>query len=75
VISKGKIKIANRLLEKLCTIFEGKSYSDLLDLLDENDLPQASDVALIYLNIKVQWNSLKKSITVGRILRVIIFGM
>ncbi|WP_277560372.1 hypothetical protein [Acinetobacter beijerinckii] len=47
VISKGKIKIANRLLEKLCTIFEGKSYSDLLDLLDENDLPQASDVALI----------------------------
>lgn len=47
IVSKAKIKIANRLLEKIQNIFEGKKYADLLDLLDEDDLPQASDVALI----------------------------
>ena len=47
IISKAKIKIVNRLLEKIQEIFKGKNYADLLDLLDEDDLPQASDVALI----------------------------
>lgn len=46
-VSKSKIKIANRLLEKVRTVLSGEEAIDFLDLLDEDDVPQASDVTLI----------------------------
>lgn len=46
-VSKSKIKIANRLLEKVRSVLSDEESIDFLDLLDEDDIPQASDVALI----------------------------
>ncbi|EBX1830201.1 hypothetical protein GXA25_19210 [Salmonella enterica] len=46
-ISKGKIKIVNRLLEKVKIVLEDEESIIFLDLLDEDDVPQASDVTLI----------------------------
>jgi hypothetical protein len=46
-VSKSKIKIANRLLEKVRTVLSDEESISFLDLLDEDDVPQASDVTLI----------------------------
>jgi hypothetical protein len=46
-VSKSKIKITNRLLEKVRTVLDESSSIEFLDLLDEDDLPQVSDVTLI----------------------------
>mgnify|MGYP001796119472 CR=1 FL=1 len=46
-INKNKIKIANRLLEKVRSVLTEEESIDFLDLLDEDDVPQASDVTLI----------------------------
>ena len=46
-VSKSKIKIANRLLEKVREVLEDSSAIDFLDLLEEDDVPQVSDVTLI----------------------------
>lgn len=46
-VSKGKIKIVNRLLEKVKTVLSDEESIIFLDLLDEDDVPQASDVTLI----------------------------
>lgn len=46
-VSKSKIKIANRLLEKVRTVLENSNSMEFLDLLDEDDVPQVSDVTLI----------------------------
>ncbi|WP_105596923.1 hypothetical protein [Cronobacter turicensis] len=46
-IGKGKIKIVNRLLEKVKTVLVDEESIIFLDLLDEDDVPQASDVTLI----------------------------
>lgn len=46
-VSKSKIKITNRLLEKVRTVLNESSSIEFLDLLDEDDLPQVSDVTLI----------------------------
>ena len=46
-VSKSKIKITNRLLEKVREVLKDSSAIDFLDLLDEDDIPQASDVILI----------------------------
>lgn len=46
-VSKSKIKIVNRLLEKIRTVLKDEESIDFLDLLDEDDVPQASDVTLI----------------------------
>ncbi|CAA6803115.1 MAG: Unknown protein [uncultured Sulfurovum sp.] len=46
-VSKSKIKITNRLLEKIRIVLENSSSIEFLDLLDEDDIPQASDVTLI----------------------------
>ena len=47
VVSKSKIKITNRLLEKVRIALKGSSSIEFLDLLDEDDVPQMSDVTLI----------------------------
>lgn len=46
-VSKGKIKIVNRLLEKVKTVLSDEQSIIFLDFLDEDDVPQASDVTLI----------------------------
>lgn len=47
VISKNKIKIVNRLLEKVRDVLLEEESIEFLDLLDEDDVPQTSDVTLI----------------------------
>lgn len=46
-VSKSKIKIVNRLLEKVRTVLSDEESIGFLDVLDEDDVPQASDVTLI----------------------------
>jgi hypothetical protein len=46
-VSKSKISIANRLLAKVRTVLSDEDSIDFLDLLDEDDVPQVSDVTLI----------------------------
>lgn len=46
-VSKSKIKIVNRLLKKIRNVLEDEESIDFLDVLDEDDVPQASDVTLI----------------------------
>ena len=47
VLNKRKVEIVNRLLRDIHGILAGESTSTYLDLLDEDDLPQNSDVVLI----------------------------
>lgn len=47
VVNKSKIKIANRLLDKVRTVLDDSTSIEFLDLLDEDDVPQVSDVTLI----------------------------
>lgn len=46
-VSKGKLVIANRLLEKVREVLAEEESIEFLDLLDEDDVPQVSDVTLI----------------------------
>ena len=46
-INKTKIKIVNRLLEKIRFVLSDEESIDFLDLLDEDDVPQSSDVTLM----------------------------
>jgi hypothetical protein len=46
-VSKNKITIVNRLLEKVREMLESESSIAFLDLLNEDDIPQVSDVTLI----------------------------
>lgn len=46
-VSKSKIAIANRLLNKVREVLADEESIDFLDLLDEDDVPQASDVTLV----------------------------
>jgi hypothetical protein len=46
-VSKSKIKIVNRLLERVRIILSDEESIGFLDMLDEDDVPLASDVTLI----------------------------
>ena len=46
-VNKSKIKISNRLLEKVRQVLENTREIEFLDLIDEDDVPQVSDVTLI----------------------------
>lgn len=46
-VSKGKLVIANRLLNRIREILADEESIEFLDLLNEDDVPQASDVTLI----------------------------
>lgn len=46
-LSKGKVKILNRVLEDLKLILQDEPESKYLDLLDDDDLPQNSDAVLV----------------------------
>ncbi|MBU0801733.1 MAG: hypothetical protein KKB56_17585 [Gammaproteobacteria bacterium] len=46
-LSKGKVKIVNRLLERVREVLAGEASMDFLDILDDDDIPQNSDVVLM----------------------------
>jgi hypothetical protein len=46
-LNKSKVKIANRLLTDVLAILDGEPNRGYLDLFDEDDLPQYSDVVLM----------------------------
>lgn len=46
-VSKSKIKIVNRLLDKVRFVLSDEESIEFLDLLDEDDVPQVSDGTLI----------------------------
>jgi hypothetical protein len=45
-VGKAKIRVVNRLLEKCREILDGEATLAFLDLLDEDEVPQSSDVVL-----------------------------
>jgi hypothetical protein len=47
VISKNKIRIVNRLLERIRKVLIDEESIEFLDLLDEDEVPQSGDVTLI----------------------------
>ena len=47
LVSKSKIKVANRLLEKVRAVLIDEASLEFLDLLDEDDMPQVSDVSIM----------------------------
>jgi len=59
-VSKNKIKITNRLLEKVRVALENSSSIEFLDLLDEDDIPQVSDVTLILSQYVASMEAFKK---------------
>jgi len=46
-VSKNKIKMVNRLLERIRSVLADDKSIEFLDLLDEDDIPQTSDATLI----------------------------
>lgn len=47
-VSKSKLVIANRLLQRVREVLADEESIEFLDLLDEDDVPQMSDVTLIF---------------------------
>ncbi len=47
-VSKSKISMANRLLKKVREVLDNEESIDFLYLLDDDDVPQTSDVTLIF---------------------------
>ena len=47
VLNKNKVKIVNRLLESCRKVLDSETSLNYLDLLDEDDIPQNSDVVLM----------------------------
>ena len=46
-VSKGKVALVNRLLEKVRGILSDQDSLPFLDLLNDDDLPQSSDVTIM----------------------------
>ncbi len=46
-VSKSKLVIANRLLNRVREVLADEESIEFLDLLNEDDIPQASDVTLV----------------------------
>ncbi|MEH1856478.1 MAG: hypothetical protein V7L21_00365 [Nostoc sp.] len=47
VLTNSKVKIVNRLLESCRKVLDSETSLDYLDLIDEDDIPQNSDVVLM----------------------------
>lgn len=47
VVSKAKIKVVNRLLTKCQEVLQSEAFIDYLDLIDEDEVPQNSDIVLM----------------------------
>ena len=59
-VSNSKISIANRLLLKVREVLVDEASVGFLDMLDEDDVPQSSDVTLILSQYVAAMNSFKK---------------
>ncbi|MDP1624390.1 MAG: hypothetical protein Q8L64_01335 [bacterium] len=59
-ISKHKLIITNRLLEKVREVLVDEESIDFLDLLNEDDVPQVSDVTLILSQYVAAMNAFKE---------------
>jgi hypothetical protein len=59
-VSKNKLKIVNRLLERVRSVLADEDSIVFLDLLDEDDLPQSSDVTLMLSQYDAAMNSFRK---------------
>lgn len=59
-LGKGKVKIVNRLLERVCDVLAGEASMDFLDMLDEDDIPQNSDVVLMLSQYVAAMNAFKE---------------
>ena len=59
-ISKSKINIANRLLKEIRIVLSDEASITFLDILDEDDVPQASDVTLILSQYVAAMKAFKK---------------
>ena len=46
-VSKGKVKVVNRVLEPVIDLLDAEPQRKFLDALDDDDLPQNSDVVLM----------------------------
>lgn len=59
-ISKQKITIVNRLLTRISEVLADEESIKFLDMLDEDDVPQMSDVALILSQYLAAMHSFKE---------------
>lgn len=50
----------NRLLERVCDVLAGEASMDFLDMLDEDDIPQNSDVVLMLSQYVAAMNAFKE---------------
>ena len=60
VMSKGKVKIINRVLGDLKSLLEVEPEGKFLDLLDDGDLPQTSDAVLVMVQYETALSAFKK---------------
>ena len=60
IMSAGKVKIINRVLEDLKKILEGEPEGKFLDLLDDKELPQTSDAVLVMVQYETVLRVFKK---------------
>jgi hypothetical protein len=58
-LSKGKVKIINRVLEDLRSVLEKETEYKFLDLLDDEELPQTSDAVLVMVQYESALESFK----------------
>jgi hypothetical protein len=60
IMSKGKVKIINRVLEGIKDILEVEPEGKFLDLLDDDELPQTSDAVLVMVQYETALKAFKK---------------
>jgi hypothetical protein len=61
VLSKSKVQVVNRLLEKCREVLESESSLQFLDLLDEDNVPQNNDVVLMLSQYVSAMNQFKEA--------------
>jgi hypothetical protein len=59
VMSKGKVKIINRVLKDLKEILDAEPEGKFLDMLDDSELPQTSDAVLVMVQFETVLRSFK----------------
>lgn len=59
VLSKRKVEIVNRLLADVLSLLDKEPTRRYLDLLDEDDLPQNSDVVLMLTQVRAAMNAFR----------------
>lgn len=62
-LNKRKVSIVNRLLSDVLLLLDGEPQRQYLDLLDEDDLPQNSDVSLMLGQVMSAMGSFKYKYT------------